>query len=320
MANRSNGGIKRWMGFKDDESNSSMTSSTTTSSTSSGNFSSAVTGTGSAPVGGLERIRELESQLSDLRSRRDITALSREEFEILATETAMTLIRTAQQRESKAQATAERLIAESQRSARSALEAAEAKAKNLLSQAESRGRRLIDAAEGDAAEIVEGAKVRGEEVFNARKREAVALTSAAKKEAEQMIADAAGDVATFRQWLSELTNDAERLYRVQLTSLDSATKAIEDSRSRLDQAWQRLSQLGVIADSQLDENGKPIPRRPSSRSADENESSSSKATSARSSTRKRKPGTGKSGAGKSATRRSGAKTKSRSATTKRKSR
>lgn len=315
MANRSNGGIKRWMGFKDDESNSSMTSSTTTSNTSSGNFPSALSGTGSAPAGGLERIRELESQLSDLRSRRDITALSREEFEILATETAMTLIRTAQQRESKAQATAERLIAESQRSARGAIEAAEAKAKNLLSQAESRGRRLIDAAEGDAAEIVEGAKARGEEVFNARKREAVALTSAAKKEAEQMIAEAAGDVTTFRQWLSELTNDAERLYRVQLSSLDSATKAIEDSRSRLDQAWQRLSQLGVIADSQLDENGKPIPRRSSSRNTEESESSTSRSAPAKNSARKPKSGTGKSSA-----RRSGAKTKSRSSTTKRKSR
>ncbi len=33
----------------------------------------------------LDRIRELESQLNDLRSRRDITSLSKEEFEILQT-------------------------------------------------------------------------------------------------------------------------------------------------------------------------------------------------------------------------------------------
>lgn len=315
MANRSNGGIKRWMGFKDDESSTSATTSHATSTSSSGNFTSAATGVGSAPVSGLERIRELESQLSDLRSRRDITALSREEFEILATETAMTLIRTAQQRESKAQATAERLIVESQRSARSALEAAEAKAKNLLSQAETRGRRLIEAAEGDAAEIVEGAKARGEEVFNARKREATALTSAAKKEAEQMITEAAGDVTRFRQWLSELTNDAERLYRVQLSSLDAAAKAIEDSRSRLDQAWQRMSQLGVIADAEFDENGKPIPRRSMSRTGDEQGDSTTKPQSVKSSTRKRKTGTGKSG-----TRTSGATTKKRSTTARRKSR
>ena len=48
----------------------------------------------SAPTqNALERIRELESQLNDLRSRRDITGLSREEFEILATETAMSMIK-----------------------------------------------------------------------------------------------------------------------------------------------------------------------------------------------------------------------------------
>ena len=40
----------------------------------------------------LERIRQLESQLSDMRSRRDITSLTKEEFEILATETAMSII------------------------------------------------------------------------------------------------------------------------------------------------------------------------------------------------------------------------------------
>ena len=37
----------------------------------------------------VERIRQLEAQLADLRSRRDITSLSKEEFEILAGETAM---------------------------------------------------------------------------------------------------------------------------------------------------------------------------------------------------------------------------------------
>ena len=56
------------------------------------------------------RIRELEAQLNDLRSRRDITTLSKEEFEILATETAMTMIKSAQLREAKAQAAADRLV------------------------------------------------------------------------------------------------------------------------------------------------------------------------------------------------------------------
>ena len=58
-----------------------------------------------APIANpVDRIRELESQLADLRSRRDITGLSREEFEILATETAMSMIKSAQAREAKANA------------------------------------------------------------------------------------------------------------------------------------------------------------------------------------------------------------------------
>jgi len=44
-----------------------------------------------ATPGSVDRIRELEQQLADLRSRRDITSLSKEEFEILATETAMSM-------------------------------------------------------------------------------------------------------------------------------------------------------------------------------------------------------------------------------------
>ena len=97
----------------------------------------------------LDRIRELESQLNDLRSRRDITSLSKEEFEILATETAMSIIRTAQQREAKANSNAERVLNESKKQATSALETAEAKAKSTLAQAESRGRKYIEAAENE---------------------------------------------------------------------------------------------------------------------------------------------------------------------------
>ena len=73
----------------------------------------------------VDRIRELEAQLSDLRSRRDITSLSKEEFEILATETAMVMIKSAQAREQKASSSAERVVGEASRTAREALESAE---------------------------------------------------------------------------------------------------------------------------------------------------------------------------------------------------
>ena len=105
----------------------------------------------SAAPSSVDRIRELESQLADLRSRRDITGLSREEFEILATETAMSMIKSAQGREAKATAAAERLMNESNRAAKDTLEGAENKARSILAGAESRGRKYISTAEAEAA-------------------------------------------------------------------------------------------------------------------------------------------------------------------------
>ena len=191
----------------------------------------------------LERIRELESQLADLRSRRDITALSKEEFEILATETAMSIIRTAQQRESKANSAAERILNESKKNAATAIEAAQAKANSLLSAAESRGRKYIEAAESDAAGIVEEAERESGELLASRKREASTLVSNAKKEAERLVQSAAGEITAYRSWLTQVISEAERLYRIQTQSLDSAQNAIQQSRERLDTAYRRLSEF-----------------------------------------------------------------------------
>jgi len=208
-----------WVGFKGEEEKSSVTQQP------------------------LERIRELESQLADLRSRRDITALSKEEFEILATETAMSIIRTAQQRESKANSIAERIVNESKKSASSAIEAAQAKANSLLSAAESRGRKYIEAAESDAAAIVEDAERESNEILASRKREASTVVSNAKREADRLVQSAAGEITAYRSWLSQVISEAERLYRIQTQSLDAAQNAIQQSRERLDTAYRRLSEF-----------------------------------------------------------------------------
>jgi vacuolar-type H+-ATPase subunit H len=138
----------------------------------------------------LERIRELESQLADLRSRRDITGLSREEFEILATETAMSMIKSAQQREAKANAAVSRLVNETNRNAKEKLDSAEAKAKSILSSAESRGRKYISAAENDAADLILTAEGEADEILNKSARDASQITSAAKRDAQKLIESA----------------------------------------------------------------------------------------------------------------------------------
>ena len=205
----------------------------------------------------LERIRELESQLNDLRARRDITSLSKEEFEILATETAISIIRTAQQREAKANANAERLISESKKQANSAIEIAEAKAKSTLSQAESRGRKYLEAAEQDASEIRNKAESEAEDLLNSKKREGSSITANAKREAERLVMTATTEVSEYRSWLSGVISEAERLYRIQTQSLDAAENAIAQSRSRLESAFNRLAELQKQVTSAISADGTP---------------------------------------------------------------
>ncbi len=205
----------------------------------------------------LERIRELESQLNDLRSRRDITSLSKEEFEILATETAMSIIRTAQQREAKANASAERLLSESKKQATSAIEIAEAKAKSTLAQAESRGRKYLEAAENDASDILSKAESEAEDLINSKKREGSQITSNAKREAERLVVSATTEVSEYRTWLAGVISEAERLYRIQTQSLDAAENAISQSRARLETAFNRLAELQKQVVSAIAADGTP---------------------------------------------------------------
>ena len=256
----------------------------------------------------LDRIRELESQLNDLRSRRDITSLSKEEFEILATETAMSIIRTAQQREAKANANAERVLNESKKQATSALEMAEAKAKSTLAQAESRGRKYIEAAESDAADLVSKAESEAEDLLNSKKREGSTITSNAKREAERLVLTATTEVSEYRNWLSGVISEAERLYRIQTQSLDAAENAISQSRQRLESAFNRLAELQKQVISAISPDGTPssdtrVSQRIAQAASQSSEGASSKSATSKSAGNKAK----KSSARKSSGRKSAAK-------------
>jgi hypothetical protein len=224
-----------WVGFKGEESN--------------------------APSS-VDRIRELEAQLADLRSRRDLTTLTKEEFEILATETAMTMVKSAQLREAKAQAMADRVINETSRQSKDAIESADQKAKSLLLSAETRGRKYLHAAETDAQELLERAELEVETLVEAKKREAAQLTATARREGERLISDASRDVTEYRQWLSGVISEAERLYKVQTQSLDAAESAIHQSRSRLESAFLRLTELQKNVKENLNSDDTVIKRDP----------------------------------------------------------
>ena len=205
-----------WVGFKSDENNEPNS---------------------------VDRIRELEAQLADLRSRRDITSLSKEEFEILATETAMSMVKSAQLRESKAQSTADRVTSETLRTTKEAIEGADQRAKSILASAEIRSKKYIQAAESDALELLEKTEQEAESLLETKKRESTQLTTAARREGERVISEAVGSAAEYRHWLANVISEAERLYKIQKQSLDAAEGAIHQSRTRLESAFLQLAQL-----------------------------------------------------------------------------
>ena len=215
-------------------------------------------GTAAAPsASAMDRIRELEAQLADMRSRRDITGLTREEFEILASETAMTLIKTAQSREARAVAIAEKAVADATRAAKQAIESAEMKAKQVLSAAEGRGRKYLQAAQDEAAEITGSAAAEAERLVEAREREANALASSARREAERLITTATSDIADFKSWLMSAIQESERLHRIQTQSLASAEEAIKQTRGRLSSAFEKLAALGADIEANIGEGNRP---------------------------------------------------------------
>lgn len=264
-------GFLGWVGYKGEE-----TSRTSRDGSSVGQQSNVTTvapqGLQGANLSGgqsnVARIRELENQLAELRARRDITSLTKEEFEVLASETAMSLIKTAQSREAKAVATAQKALSDSTKAARELLADAEGKAKSILSSAESRGRKYIQAAEADASDrlaeatseaeaLVAETEKEVEHLLNSKKREASLILSSAKKEAEQLVSGAVSDIANYRSWLTSAISEAERLNRIQQQSLNAAEAAIEQTRSRLTQAFDRLAALQSEINTNLNDDNTP---------------------------------------------------------------
>jgi hypothetical protein len=123
------------------------------------------------------------------------------------------------------------------------LEAADAKARSILSGAETRGRKYIQTAEAEAEAMIASAESEVEALLDSKKREISSLATAARREGERIITDATSSVAGYRQWLSGVIAETERLHRIQKQSLDAAESSIQQSRNRLDAAFEQLAEL-----------------------------------------------------------------------------
>ena len=174
----------------------------------------------------------------------------------------MTMIKSAQAREQKAFSSSERLVSEASKTARETLEAAENKARALLSGAEARGRKYISTAESEATEILSRATADAEALFDEKRREVTALALAARREGERIISEAQDEVIAYRQWLSQVMSEAERLNRIQTQSLTAAETAIAQGRASLETAFARLNDLQKKVSENLTSDGGLLPQVP----------------------------------------------------------
>ena len=304
-----------WMGFK--KSDLPQTPASYSSASSSFESAASQPAPAAAPSSStLERIRELESQLADLRSRRDITSLTKEEFEILATETAMNLIRTAQTREARAISTAQKAVEDAKRMSEQLRSDAETKAKGILSAAEGRGKKYVEAAESQARELLSQAQSTAESLLETKRRESAALATAAKREAERLIMEATSDVASFKNWLGTAISESERLHKIQIQSLGAAEEAIKQTRARLATAFEKLEALGADVSASLTADHRPVSKSftretVASELIKSSEDNSSDLTVGAATRAKAKPSSGKSSTSRSS--KSAAATKKRTA-------
>lgn len=242
-----------WLGFKDETTNMASAPLDFVNETQSKAGAHSTNST-------YDRIRELEAELADLRARRDITSLTPEEFEILATETATSLIKTAQAREARAVTAAERSLSEAQRIVKQLTESAESKARSALQSAEGRGRKYLEAAELEAKEAIEKATRAAKELLESKEREASSITSTAKREADRVIARATEDIANFKSWLNDAVSESERLHKVQALALTAAEEGMRQSRTKIAAAFERLSALSSDIESALTDDHRPKER------------------------------------------------------------
>ena len=145
-------------------------------------------------------------------------------------------------------------------------------------------------------------------MLNSKKREGSTITSNAKREAERLVLTATTEVSEYRNWLSGVISEAERLYRIQTQSLDAAENAISQSRQRLESAFNRLAELQKQVISAISPDGTPssdtrVSQRIAQAASQSSEGGSSKSANSKSAGNKAK----KSSARKSSGRKSAAK-------------
>ena len=206
--------------------------------------------------------RQLIAELNELRKRKDLSALSTDEIEILASSTAAAMIAAAHKRQAEATAAVEQAVAEAKRRAAEVLKESEAKLASatatmdraaseaqrqglaIITSAQEQAKKIVAAAEAETASMKSELQSRLADVAGERDR----LLSAAKQEADELRAKAAAAAAEHEAWLRKQIDSASRIQQGVAERLDSVAHALSAHKETVAASLAAL--LGLTAASQ----------------------------------------------------------------------
>lgn len=210
-----------------------------------------------APAG--PDVKQLMAELSELRKRKELSSLTADEIEILASTTAAAMIAAAHKRQAEASAAVEQAVAEAKRRATQVLAEAEAKlaaaetalqsaageaqrqAQAVLSSAQQQAKHIVEAAQAETIAMRTELQTRLADVAGERER----LLAAAKREADDLRAKAQAAAAEHAEWLRKQIDSATRIQQGVSERLESVAAALSAHRETVTTSLTAL--LGLTA-------------------------------------------------------------------------
>lgn len=198
----------------------------------------------------VEVVRQLETEVAQLRVAKNLADLETSELEKLASETASTMLAAVHRRESEAKALAKDIVAKADKQADKALAQMQRKADEILADAEARLQNAIKVAK----ETVEKAEKESAQIRRTVETETTNLKAAAEAHAQQVMSDATKWAEAQRRAALEQANDIRRQVAGAIAASRDAHREVLDAHDKAKQASEKAQKLVAAAAEGLDNN------------------------------------------------------------------
>lgn len=186
----------------------------------------------------LAYIQELESELEELRSRKDFAEMTEQELEALAAETAVQILSTVHQREEDAKKLAEKIIEDAEKQAQKILQAAQKKS---------------DALESDVAAVLKNAEKQAAQISKTAQQAASQSVVQAESEVAKMRSDAEAEAKVIIEGAQARAEKLQRDINQQLGAVRLSQESLLDLLQKSQVANEKAQKSVVAALEVLDQ-------------------------------------------------------------------